>query len=101
MKSLRIAARRRALTLGLVLTTGAVFSMAAAAQDRLRVSGTGSGTGGMLKTAPVVRARPKVSARRRAPIRRDFIGLGPVLVGSAVDEPLQLRSRIRHETAAA
>ena len=61
MKSLEIGARRRALTLGLALTTLAAFSVPAAAQDRLRVSGTGSGIGGMqLLMESFVRANPGV-----------------------------------------
>ena len=61
MNSLRLGARRRALTLGLALTTLAAVSMAAPAQDRLRVTGTGSGTGGMrLLVESFVRANPGV-----------------------------------------
>ena len=61
MKSLGTDTRRRALTLGLAMTTLGAFNMAAAAQDRLRVTGTGSGTGGMqLLMESFMRANPGV-----------------------------------------
>ena len=61
MTSLRNGARCRALVLGLALTTLAAFNMPAAAQERLRVTGTGSGTGGMqLLMQAFVRAHPGV-----------------------------------------